>query len=90
MTKLKGLLLLLLGALVVDFAVENVLPSPNLKLFRFDLGKLPTFLIVYGSCAIGFLGGWLGHALKVKRQKRAALLAEKAESRQAPQKQEQQ
>lgn len=88
MTKPKGLLLLLVGALLVDFAVENVLHSPNLKLFRFDLGKLPTFLIVYGSCAFGFLGGWLGHALKVKRQKRAALLAEKAESSQAPQKQQ--
>ena len=88
MTKLKGLLLLLLAALLVDFAVENALPSPTLKLFRFDLGKLPTFLIVYGSLLIGFLGGWLEHALKIKRQKRAALLAEKPESRQAPQKQQ--
>ena len=84
MTKLKGLLILLLGVLLVDFAVENALPSPNLKLFKSDLGKLPTFLIVYGSCAIGLMGGWLGHALKAKRQKRAAVLAEKAESSQAP------
>jgi uncharacterized integral membrane protein len=90
MTKAKGLLLLLVGVLLVDFAVENVLPSPTLKLFRFELGKLPIFLIVYGGLIIGFLGGWLSHALKVKKKKRAAALSvEKAESRQASQEQQQ-
>ncbi|MEW6660348.1 MAG: hypothetical protein AB1424_17010 [Thermodesulfobacteriota bacterium] len=89
MTKLKGLFLLLLGALLVDFAVENALPSPVFKLIKFELGKLPMFAIVYGSFGIGFLSGWLVHVLKVKRQKRAAALAaEKAEPRQAPQEQE--
>jgi len=89
MTKLKGLFFLLLGALLVDFAVENALPSPVIKLIKFELGKLPIFIIIYGSFAIGFLGGWLVHVLKVKRQKRAAALAaEKAEPRQAPQEQE--
>jgi uncharacterized integral membrane protein len=88
MTKLKGLLLLLLGALLVDFAVENALPGPQIKLFRFELGKLPIFLFVYGSVLIGFLGGWLARALKVRRQKRAAALAlEKPEAPQAPQEQ---
>jgi hypothetical protein len=86
MTKLKAFLFLLVGALLVDFAVENALPSPVLKLIKFDLGKLPIFVMVYGSLVIGFLGGWLGHVLKAKRQKRAAALtAEKPESRQAPQ-----
>jgi len=88
MTKLKGFIFLLLGALLLDFAVENALPSPVLKLIKFDLGKLPIFVIVYGSLGIGFLGGWLGHVLRAKRQKRAAALAaEKPESRQAPQEQ---
>jgi hypothetical protein len=87
MTKLKAFLFLLLGALLVDFAVENALPCPVLKLIKFDLGKLPTFVLVYGSLAIGFLGGWLGHVFKATRQKRAALAAEKPESRQAPQEQ---
>lgn len=68
MTKLKGLLFLLLGALLLDFAVENALPSPSLKLIKFDLGKLPIFVIVYGSLGIGFLGGWLGHVLRAKRR----------------------
>jgi cell division protein FtsX len=83
MTKLKGLLLLLLVALLVDFAVENALPGPQLKLFRFELGNLSVFLLVYGSLAIGFLCGWLAHALKARKQKRAAALA--AENAEAPQ-----
>ena len=90
MTKLKGFIFLLLGALLLDFAVENALPSPALKLIKFDLGKLPIFVLVYGSLGIGFLGGWLGHVLRAKRQRRAALAAEKPESRQAPQEQQQQ
>ena len=88
MNKVKGLLFLLLGALLVDFAVENALPSPVLKLIKFDLGKLPIFALIYGSFGVGLLSGWLGHVLKVKRQKKAAaLVAEKPESRQAPQEQ---
>ena len=88
MNKLKGVLLLLLGALLVDFAVENALASPVLKLIKFDLGKLPIFALVYGSFGLGLLSGWLGHILKAKRQKRATVLAaEKPESRQAPKEQ---
>lgn len=88
MTKLKALLFLLLGALLVDFALENALSSPTLKLVKFDLGKLPIFLIVYGSLGFGFLGGWLAHVLKVRKQKRAAALtAEKPQAPQAPQEQ---
>ncbi len=88
MTKLKALLFLLLGALLLDFAVENALSSPTLKLLKFDLGKLPVFLLVYGSLGIGFIGGWLGHVLKARRQKRAAALtAEKPQAPEAPQEQ---
>lgn len=88
MNKLKGLLFLLLGALLVDFAVENALPSPVLKLIKFDLGKLPIFALVYGSFGIGLFSGWLGHVLKAKKRKKAAALAaEKPEARQAPQEQ---
>ncbi len=88
MNKLKALLLLLLGALLVDFAVENALPSPVLKLIKFELGKLPIFALVYGSFALGLLSGWLGHVLRAKRQRKAAALAlEKPEPRQAPQEQ---
>jgi hypothetical protein len=86
MTKLKALLFLLLGALLVDFALENALSSPALKLFRFDLGKLPIFLLVYGGLGFGFLGGWLAHVLKVRKRKKAAALAqEMPQPPQAPQ-----
>jgi uncharacterized integral membrane protein len=91
MNKFKGLLLLLLGALLVIFAVENSLPAPQIKLFRYQLGKPPVFLLVYGSLLIGFLAGWLAHVLKIRRQKRAeALIAEKPQAPQAPQEQERQ
>lgn len=91
MTKLKVLLLLVVGALLVSFAVENALPGPHLKLLRFELGKLPVFLLIYGSFGLGFLGGWLGHALKVRKQKRAAALtAEKPKSPQAAQEEQHQ
>jgi hypothetical protein len=86
MTKIKVLLLLLVGAILVSFAVENALPGPTLKLLRFELGRVPVFLLVYASFALGFLGGWLTHFLGVKKNKRAAALAaEKAKSPQAPQ-----
>jgi hypothetical protein len=89
MTKFKALIFLLLGALLVDFALENALSSPTLKLVKFDLGKLPVFLLVYGSLLTGFIGGWLGHVLKVKRRKRAAnLTMEQPEAPQAPQEQQ--
>jgi len=79
MTKVKGIMLLLLGILVAAFAWENVKPAPPLKLFGFDLMVLPTFIIVYSNLLVGFLAGWIAHALKVKRNRRAAL-----ESAQAP------
>lgn len=81
MSKLKGLFFLLLGALLVDFALENAGTGPHLKLIRFELGRLPIFLLVYGSLLIGFLGGWLAHALKARKQKQsAALTPEKPEA----------
>ena len=69
MNKIKYLLLLLLGVLLVDFAVENALPGPTFKLFHFEL---PIFLVVYISLALGILIGWLIHFLRAKKKKRAA------------------
>ena len=72
MNKIKYLLLLLLGVLLVDFAVENALPGPTFKLFHFELGEVPIFLVVYVSLALGILIGWLIHFLRAKKKKRAA------------------
>jgi hypothetical protein len=88
MSKIKVVLLLILVGLLVDFAVENALLSPDLKLLRFELGRLPIFLLAYGCLALGLLIGWLGHVLRVKRQKKAALLAAGPEAPGAPQEQQ--
>ena len=87
MNKLKGLLLLLLGALLVDFALENAVAGPQLKLFHFELGRLPVYLLVYGSLIFGFFCGWLAFSLKARRQKQAAAAQEKPEAPQAAQEQ---
>ena len=87
MNKLKGLLLLLLGALLVDFALENAVAGPQLKLFHFELGRLPVYLLVYGSLIFGFFCGWLAFALKARRQKQATAAQEKPEAPQAAQEQ---
>lgn len=91
MNKVKALFLLLLGVLLMDFAVENALPGNPLKLFGFELGRPPIFLLIYACLGLGFLGGWLAHALKVKKRKRAAaagLAVEKPESPQYSQEQQ--
>lgn len=90
MTKFKVLLLLLVVALLATFAWENALPGPQLKLLRLELGNPPVFLLVYGAFILGFLGGWLAHALRVKRKKRAASALEQAESPPAPQEEQHQ
>ncbi|MFZ5453006.1 MAG: hypothetical protein ACOZF2_14210 [Thermodesulfobacteriota bacterium] len=93
MTKLKILFWLLVGAILVTFALENALPGPPLKLLRQELGNPPVFTVIYVAFILGFLAGWLAHFLRVKKKKRAAAAAsalEQAESPQAPQEKRQQ
>lgn len=75
MSKLRILVLLILVAVLVDFTLENNLPTPVIKLFKFDLGTLPTFLLAYGCLALGLLAGWLGHMLRLRKKKRTAAAA---------------
>ena len=95
MTKLKVLFWLLVGAILVTFALENALPGPQLKLLRQELGQPPVFIVIYGTFILGFLAGWLTHFLRMKKKKRAADAAaasarEEAEAPQAPQEEHQQ
>ena len=90
MTKIKVVLLLAVGALLVSFAVENALPGPHLKLLRQELGKPPVFLLVYGPFLLGFLAGWLSHFLRVRKKKQAASALEQAEAPEAPQEEQHQ
>ena len=63
MSKLKVVLLIILAVVLVDFAVENAQPAPAIKLFKFQLGELPSFLLVYLSLAVGVVIGWVAHGL---------------------------
>jgi len=87
MSKLKLILLLVVAAVLVDFAVENPLPRLELKLFKLTLGQLPTFLLAYISLALGLVVGWVGHALRIRKKKKqaAAFLAQEKQSQQGEQ-----
>jgi hypothetical protein len=76
--KLKIVLLIILVAILVDFAAENPLPRLELKLFKFSLGQVPTFLLAYISLALGLVMGWVGHVLRIRKKRRqaAAVLAQ--------------
>lgn len=84
------ILLLIVLVVLADFAWENKALQPQgLKLFTFNLGQLPAFLLAYISLALGLIVGWLGHALRVRKKRRqaAADLAQEKQS-QAQQSQE--
>ena len=78
MNKLKLVLLIILVAVLVDFAAENPLPRLELKLFKLSLGQVPTFLLAYISLALGLVMGWVGHVLRIRKKRRqaAAVLAQ--------------
>ena len=86
MNKLKLVLLIILVAVLVDFAAENPLPRLELKLFKFSLGQVPTFLLAYIGLALGLVLGWVGHALRVRKKRRqaAALAQEQQTQRSQP------
>jgi uncharacterized integral membrane protein len=85
MSKLKLVWLIILAAVLVDFALENSQPSPMLKFFKFPLTEVPTFLLVYLSLAVGLVLGWFAHAVRLRRKKREAREAQEAASAQQQQ-----
>ena len=86
MNKFKLILLLILLVVLVDFALENPLPRLELKLFRFDLVQVPTFLLAYFSLALGLVLGWFGHSLRIRKKKKA--LSQEQQAQQSQQGQE--
>ena len=75
MSKIKLVLLIILAAVLVDFAYENRQPALVIKLFKFQLGELPQFLVVYLSLAVGAVIGWVAHGLRIRRKRRGAQAA---------------
>jgi uncharacterized integral membrane protein len=88
MSKLKVVLLIILAAVLVDFAVENAQPALVIKLFKFQLGELPQFLVIYLSLAVGLVIGWVAHGLRIRRKRREAQAAQAASAQQHQQPQE--
>ena len=82
MGKLKVVVLIILAVVLVDFAVENAQPAPAIKLFKFQLGELPSFLLTYISLAVGVLIGWVAHGLRLRRKRREAQAAQAASAQQ--------
>jgi uncharacterized integral membrane protein len=87
MAKLKLAILIILAIVLVDFAVENGQPVPELKLFKFQLAVIPTYLLAYISVVAGLVIGWIAHGLRIRRKRREAqaLQAASAQQRQEPQ-----
>ena len=82
MSKLKVVMLIILAVVLVDFAVENAQPALVIKLFKFQLGELPQFLVVYLSLAVGVVIGWVAHGLRIRRKRREAQAAKTASAQQ--------
>jgi uncharacterized integral membrane protein len=82
MSKLKVVLLIILVTVLVDFAVENAQPAPAIKLFKFQLGELPSFLLTYLSLAVGLVIGWVAHGLRLRRKRREVRAAQAASAQQ--------
>jgi uncharacterized integral membrane protein len=77
MSRLKGVMLFLLGILLVLFAQQNWShPDPPVKLFGFEILPLPQGLIIYGCLLLGFVAGWLGHGWRLRKKRRAAASTE--------------
>jgi len=88
MSKIKVVVLIILAAVLVDFAVENAQPALVIKLFKFQLGELPQFLVIYLSLAVGLVIGWVAHGLRIRRKRREAQAAQAASAQQHQETQE--
>ena len=85
MSKLKVVLLIILAVVLADFAFENAQPAPAIKIFKFQLAELPTYLLVYLTLAVGVLIGWVAHGLRIRRKRREAQAAQAASAQQQQQ-----
>jgi uncharacterized integral membrane protein len=70
MHKVRTAVFLFLFALLVVFTYQNwVTPEPKIQFLTFTLPPIPNSLVIFGSFLIGFVAGWLFHALRLKRAK---------------------
>ena len=69
MSKFKALWLLVVGALLAIFVVQNwYYPNPPIHFLGFRFLPLPQPVIILGFSLLGFLAGWLMCALRAKKR----------------------
>jgi uncharacterized integral membrane protein len=67
---MKALWLLIAGALLAIFLVQNwQYPNPPIHFLGFQFLPLPQSVIVLGFFALGFLSGWVAHAMRTKKSR---------------------
>jgi uncharacterized integral membrane protein len=69
MPKFKLVILIILAIVLIDFAVENGQPVPELKLFKQQFAVIPTYLFAYISLVLGLVVGWAACGLRVRRKR---------------------
>jgi cell division protein FtsX len=68
MSTAKGVGFLILFASLVLFAYQNWnYPTPPIHFLIFTFPPIPHSMIIYSCLLIGFVAGWVAHALKVRR-----------------------
>jgi uncharacterized integral membrane protein len=75
MNKVKVLFLVVLVAVLMIFVMQNwVYPNPPIHFLGFEFLPFPQSVIIFGFFILGFLGGWLTNAFRVKHHKQEAPL----------------
>ena len=70
MSKFKGVVLLVFGAALAVFIVQNwYYPNPPIHFLGFQFLPLPMPVIILGFFLLGFVAGWMINAFAVKVHK---------------------
>jgi uncharacterized integral membrane protein len=72
MTKMKAIGLLVIGALLTIFIIQNwQQPSPPVQFLGYQFLPLPQAVIILGFLLLGFLAGWVTHVFIVSKSQQA-------------------
>ena len=71
MTKIKAIGLLIVGALLTIFIIQNwQQPTPPVQFLGYQFLPLPQAVIILGFLLLGFLAGWVTHVVIVNKSQR--------------------
>jgi uncharacterized integral membrane protein len=81
MTKMKAIGLLVVGALLTIFIIQNwQQPSPPVQFLGYQFLPLPQAVIILGCLLLGFLAGWVTHVFVVRKSQHENLPGQPRES----------